>query len=386
MHRSSLPHSVLIILVVLLLSPALAQGQVGTPVPVEGYEATDLGTLGGTYSEANGINEAGQVVGSSTTAPDQEPFGPGTHAYLWADGTMTDLGTLGGETSSAIDINEAGQVVGDSETADGATRATLWHDGEVVDFGTLGGDHSTAIRINDAGQIVGHSTTAPGQELLDPGTHAFVWEDGQMTDLGTLGSDFSRATSINEAGQIVGTSETADGAIHPFLWEDGEMTDLGTIPGFGGGRAIRNNDDGWVVGFAVDPLPDGLATPAAGVLLERHAWLYPDGDLIDLGTLGGTNSAALALNNYGQVVGYSEVAVDVTPGVEASPAAGEESPPPTHAFIWQDGVMTDLNDLTSGGELVIEAAFTVNDAGQIAGGAIVGEEYHAFLLAPLQGQ
>jgi uncharacterized membrane protein len=164
------------------------------------------------------------------------------------------------------------------------------------------------------------------------------------------------------------------------------MQDLGTIPGFGGGRALRNNDDGWVVGFAVDPLPNGLATPSAGAPLERHAWLYRDGELLDLGTLGGTNSAALSLNNHGQVVGYSEVAVDVTPGAEASPVAGEESPPPTHAFIWQEGVMSDLNDLASGDELVIEAAYAINDAGQIAGGAIVGDEYHAFFLAPVQGQ
>ncbi len=375
------------LVIMLLLGPTLvdAQGQTGTPALVGRYEVTDLGTLGGTYSVALGVNRAGQVVGQTSTGPDQEPFGPGSHAFLWDEGSMTDLGTLGGETSEAQDINEAGQVAGSAGTADGTTRAFLWEDGEMTDLGTLGGDHSEAFRINEAGQVVGHSTTAPGQELLDPGTHAFLWEDGAMTDLGTLGSDFSRATAINEAGQVVGTSETADGAVHPFLWEDGTMTDLGTLPGFGGGRAVDMNDEGQVVGFAVDPLPDLLATPTVdgSQPLGRHAWLYRDGELTDLGTLGGTNSAALSINAATTVVGYSETAAEATPEAEATPVAGEEAaPPPPHAFVWSDGEMADLNELGDGGELLLETAFAIGDGGHIVGQAVVGADYRAFLLTP----
>ena len=138
MRRSSLWHPVLIVLAALLCLPALAlsKDQAASPVPVGAYEVTDLGTLGGTHSVALGVNKAGQVVGDSTTAPDQEPSGPGTHAFLWDDGTMTDLGTLGGEKSQAQDINDAGQIIGSAETADGTTRAFLWDDGEMTDLGT----------------------------------------------------------------------------------------------------------------------------------------------------------------------------------------------------------------------------------------------------------
>ena len=67
---------------------------------------TDLGTLGGNYSLAHGINNSGQVVGESATANGYY------HAFLYSSGTMTDLGTLGGSRSGAWCINASGQVVG----------------------------------------------------------------------------------------------------------------------------------------------------------------------------------------------------------------------------------------------------------------------------------
>jgi probable HAF family extracellular repeat protein len=74
---------------------------------------TDLGTLGGSNSIADGINASGQVVGYSATT------GGDSHAFLYSGGIMTDLGTLGGAESIALGINDGGQIVGYSATTGG---------------------------------------------------------------------------------------------------------------------------------------------------------------------------------------------------------------------------------------------------------------------------
>ena len=130
-----------------------------------------------------------------------------------AQGTMTDLGTLGGEFSIAFGINGRGQVVGNSWTADGVTHAFLWEKGTMTDLGTLGGN-SYARGINGRGQVVGASNTTGGA------LHAVLWEKGTMTDLGTLGGERSclggensRARGINVLGQVVGQSLAYGGPI-----------------------------------------------------------------------------------------------------------------------------------------------------------------------------
>ena len=116
---------------------------------------------------------------------------------------LTDLGTLGGSDSLANGINDAGQIIGWSHTSGGESHAVLWENGESApkDLGILGGNNSTAYEINGAGQIVGGSDIT-GDLLY----HAVRWQNGVMQDLGTLGGSESEAFGINEAGQIVGVS------------------------------------------------------------------------------------------------------------------------------------------------------------------------------------
>jgi probable HAF family extracellular repeat protein len=169
----------------------------------------DLGTLGGTYSQATGINNSGQIVGYTTTLSSLGPTT--TRAFLRnGPGNVTYLGTLGGANSQAFAVNDSGEVVGNSTTALGekAPNAFLWQSGQMTDLGTLGGIFSYATAINDSGQIVGYSSTGPGLPGFTT-PHAFLYSDGTMTDLNNLlpagsGWELTTAMAINNQGAIVG--------------------------------------------------------------------------------------------------------------------------------------------------------------------------------------
>jgi probable HAF family extracellular repeat protein len=132
------------VVLVTLLTMALATLGVLPLFASEQYQIIDLGTLDGTETEAHLINNRGQVVGGSTL---EGEYGP--HAFLWEDGVITDLGTLGGDYSYPTAINNRGQVVGHS-----GSHAFLWEDGVMTDLGILGGRYilySFAYAINERG-------------------------------------------------------------------------------------------------------------------------------------------------------------------------------------------------------------------------------------------
>ena len=258
----------LILAVVLTMgfaSSALAQGFSSFIVDLNSKEVTNLGTLGGNYSVAYGINDMGQVVGESTARTSQG------HAFITGpDGVgMTALGTLG-SFSRAFGINDMGQVAGVAEFSTLRFHAFITGpDGaDMTDLGTLGGDYSYAFGINDAGQVVGQSTTDTGL------THAFITGPAGvgMTDLGTLGGDYSVAWGINDMGQVVGESYTANGQGHAFITgPDGVgMTDLGSVvnppTGFAFYSATAINNHGQLVAMgAVVPEPEMYAMLLLGL-------------------------------------------------------------------------------------------------------------------------
>lgn len=259
-------------------APQIIQGPGGQSLASHAFRwengvMTDLGTLGGYFSDALGINPAGDVVGESFILPPSPENA--NHAFLWKDGVMSDLGTLGGPDSRAWDINARGQVVGISQLAGGITApivflwekgvmtslgfeaftrespvgmnpagrvvggGELWENGVVTDLGTLGGCCTSANAINSAGQVVGRSYL-PGNEVY----HAFLWDKGVMTDLGTLGGN-SEARDINSRGQVVGGSGNL-----AFVWEKGVMTELVSLDRRFASQAEAINAAGQIVGFS----------------------------------------------------------------------------------------------------------------------------------------
>jgi probable HAF family extracellular repeat protein len=135
--------------------------------------------------------------------------------------TPVDLGTLGGSNSYGQALNDRGQVVGLSNLAGNASyHAFSWTSAAgMIDLGTLGGESSNAYAVNRHGQVVGVSNLAG-----DASYHAFAWTSaGRMIDLGTLGGSFSYASGVNKRGQIIDTSDIAgNAASHAVLWEPGD--------------------------------------------------------------------------------------------------------------------------------------------------------------------
>jgi probable HAF family extracellular repeat protein len=317
----------------------------GSALAGPSYHITDIGTLGGTVSVANGINDSGQVVGESTTGQVDADNNPIRHATLYQAGVMTDLGTLSGTVSRANAINKDGMIVGTS-----STTGSMNERGFSVVNGTMSpftpGVDSEARGVNNGGMFVGveGAFDANGDYV----ERAF-WANSRGSGLlGTLGGAWASASGVNDSGQIVGTSDLAsDATFHAFRHDtDGSIHDLGTLWGdtdMSNARAI--NDIGSVIGDSINAQTG-----------QQLGYIYQDGHMTSLGTLGGPNSWVNGINHSNVVVGQSLTA-------DGS----------VHAFMYSNGVMTDLNSLISP-----SLGWTlVNASGINSNGTIVGAGYNA---------
>src|SRR6516165_2227830 len=309
------------------------------------YRLVNPGTFGGPQSyldlPAVPLTSNGALLGSAETAthdadyPKCNPFMVGfpdrylTHAFAWSGGRLHDLGALPGNNSSAVfEVNGSGVGVGMSETAITdpytgwpADHAVMFTGGKVIDLGTLpGGYESQANDINDRGQVSGFASNGTRDKYSffkvfgGPGpcgpsgwgsqARSFVWRNGVMRDIGTLGGPDAVSTTQNATGQITGQSWTnsapnpATGipTLDPFLWANGHMRDLGTLGGTIGFANWLNNR-GEVVGVS-DLAGDQRA----------HPFLWADGQMRDLGTLGGDFGFANSVSDQGAVVGGAQAA------------------------------------------------------------------------------
>ena len=260
------------------------------------YSIVNIGVLGDdtNASYAYGLNEAGQVVGSSGEEYDLQ------YGFLWQDGMLTNIGTLGGLWSQARAINAESAIVGSSHTPYWHVHAFCDHDAFLDpedDLGTFpGGNVSYGFDINDQGFVVGYSYLEGHQ--WDP-PHAFIWDETNgMIDLGVLpGCNSSVARAINEIGTVVGYSQITDeNGTHSeaFIWNEQQGIQPLSLPA----EAVHSyaydiNDNDQVVGYYIDDQGG------------QHAYIWEDDTTIDLGTLGGPKMTAWALNNQGHVVAVS---------------------------------------------------------------------------------
>lgn len=294
---------------------------------------------------------------------------------------FVDLGTFGGPDSiipfSQRVINKQGTVIGDADTSVPdpfapncagpnclVQQGFKWHHGSKIRLrGLVSGLHSAAQAINDQGVVSGDAQTG----VIDPVSRmpnfdAVLWKHGEVIDLGTLGGAFSGGLSLNNREEVVGASLTTipdpssdfGTEMHAFLWRQGVMHDLGTLGGtFSFGTDVNDRAQAGGVSLTAPNPETGNS--------EQHAFLWEKGRMIDLGTLGGTSSDGLILNSRGQAAGSSTLEGDLD----------------LHAFIWNGSKLKDIGTL--GG--TFSAPTWLSDRGHVVGlsSTTNDEAVHGFL-------
>jgi probable HAF family extracellular repeat protein len=304
---------------------------------------------------------------------------------------VIDLGTFGGPngnaTAGAISISRDGTITSASDTSQRVSCAQhpinfwettecyalhgfRWKDGTLSDLGTLGGDDSFGFWINNHDEIAGVAEDG----TIDPDTGFFnqraaLWQNGSIADLGSFGGPQSFAFAINDRGQVAGAANTAvldpfslfsaffptNRETHAFLWEDGTLRDIGTLGGPDAmGLLLNNRGDVAGISFTDYTVRDNLGTPAV------HGFVWRDGKMHDVGTFGGDFSYVNFLNSRGQAAGYANLAGDTA----------------AHAFLWDRGSLRDLGTLGGSSSL----ASWISDNGHVVGQAWLkgDQQFHAF--------
>jgi len=368
------------------------------------FTLTDLGAVGGAPGQAYSIAHNGLMGGAATAADGT------SHATLWYKGAKADISEpgLGGRNSLVFSVNERGLAVGGAEStittnpispnatgADfcgfkamglptkpgAACVAFAWQYGMMTELPNLGGSNSEANGVNNRDVIAGVAESSktdpdcPAPQVLQ--FSPVIWDREGIHELPRAAGDPDGvALAVNDVGQVAGGSGACSSfnfqllfnlqPLHALLWDTGTVTDLGNLGGpgkaFGGHIALALNNNGQVVGSS--DLPDDQSS---------HAFLWTkETGMQDLGTLPGDSlSAGIAINDAGTVVGVSL-----------------DSDFNLRGFYWQNGTMSDLNDLIpANSNLAILLPCSINPRGEIVGLAVDKStgEGHAFLLTPSAG-
>ena len=353
------------------------------------YFPRDLGTLGGAQSAATGVNDLSQVVGWSLDAAGR------TQAFVWAGGTLTGLPNFpGGSNGIATAINNAGEITGYADVSGTNHHAFLYASNSLLDLGTFGGPLSAGYAINESREITGFAYPVWEEFTNGLWLATFWWRTNFMMRIPPFrGFKHScEGYGINDSGYICGTTYlySAYGHNWAYVWKDtnsnsvadeGEMLPLGSLGAYASNgdyseaKAINNLGQivGWTgVSNSWSPKHAFLITPSNGTWkLPNDTWqngyLDPTNLLMrDLGTLDGrtNNSFANAINERAWIVGTSST-----------------SSKTNQAFLWREGVMTNLNHLIATGTgWVLTNATGINEYNEIVGSGLYNGQPRAFIL------
>ncbi len=256
----------------------------------------------------------------------------------------------------------------------------------IHDLGVVG------TNANQPGQpfVISNSGWVSGGAGVGTAEHAVLWRGGEMIDIGNPGlGGNSIAFGVNESGLAVGEAENTSADLSttedfcgfqamgyssspmpcvPFLWKQGKMFPLKTLGGVNG-VANQVNSFGAIAGFAENTTADPGCSAPQIYQFKPVVWFR---DWVqELPTGDDAEGVAFSINDLGQVVGASGSCAPFSPIWLFNLASA-------HALLWQDGRATDLGNL---GGALNNLAHDINNRGQVVGGSdLAGDQTtHAFL-------
>jgi len=294
------------------------------------YNVQRLDHLGDGGNVVRDINEKGTTTGSSRGDSGGEFV---DNAVIWdSTGAVTNIDNNGQSFYTfGHALNNNGDVVGRFDDV----FPNLWTGGQSIRLLSPEGlsVRGSANDIDDRGLIVGCSHSG---RLAASSSLPVIWDNDPLAQIipGTPQDATGCAREINSVGHITGAL-TLNGMTKAVIWRDGGLVELAIPANFNRCEANAINDLDHVVGFCVSSI-SGTA----------RAYLWQDGDAIDLGTL----------NNDGSGIG---IAYDINNSDEILGFAGGP-------FVWRNGSMQDLSAVIR--PIRYQA---INDAGQIVGNTYI---------------
>lgn len=258
---------------------------------VNGVASRLPGRIG--YDSAHGINNHGHIIGTEWD----------DKAILWKNGIFHEL-TVPFPTywTEANGINDNGIIVGAAANAD-YKRAGYWENESYQQLSQLYSFESSAKAVNEAGKIVGYSNTS---SALNASSVATVWENGNVIALdGFSANAHSQANAVNDLGHVVGFSTDASGNRLAAFWDDSGVTSLGALAGFSQSEALGINDAGFIVGLSTHIDEFGRQSRAATLWADGQ--IYNLQDLIENLGADWVVFSVNGINAKGQIVGTAYI-------------------------------------------------------------------------------
>jgi probable HAF family extracellular repeat protein len=327
---------------------------------------------GDTSSAAFSINHQSQVAGYSANADGRRT------AVVWtipAAGASTPpsrtLPHLGGGFSEAYSINDHGDVVGLAATAAGEPHACLWNQhGVAADLHTLfSSNHAVALAVNNVRDIVGYRLGSNFQP------QALVIRNGTLENWPL--SSMQRATAIDHLRNVVGNGQNTSLNL-AYSARTTRAAALPTLAGFPDAEVAALNLLGEKAGTLI-------SESASQAVLWRGDRIAP----VSLGTLGGTFSKSMGMNQFYSIVGTAHLSNSAQVAANTATtntALTTATQPPVfndldRAFWWNAGRMFNLNSMTTlPAQWTLQAATAVNDFNEIVGYATAHGQLRAYAL------